>query len=333
MAPSDPHVDIDEVARWLRALFATAPRDAFVELRFRVGAGMGQSFHRIDALDEAAAAAADHARRRDVYAGVLPRSRRRGGRQDLVAEARVVWADCDGPQSVAALRTFQPEPSMVVASGSGPNYHAYWLLTRPVTLDALEHTNRRLAAALHADPRSCDAARILRPAGTTNRKQQPGRPVRLATLHLDARVRIDELRASLPELSEPRRESPRTFTRATATDDLLEIAPPVYVEQLTGLRVGRDRKIRCPFHDDTSPSLHVYDEPARGWFCYGCGRGGSIYDFAALLWGHELRGADFVRLRRDLQATLLHEHRRPHPLPTRHEPAARSPGGFGLGRS
>jgi hypothetical protein len=30
------------------------------------------------------------------------------------------------------------------------------------------------------------------------------------------------------------------------------------------------------------PSLHVYDTPARGWYCFGrCRRGGTIYDLAA----------------------------------------------------
>ncbi|MGH2886099.1 MAG: CHC2 zinc finger domain-containing protein [Solirubrobacteraceae bacterium] len=48
--------------------------------------------------------------------------------------------------------------------------------------------------------------------------------------------------------------------------------PPVYFERLTGLRVGRSGKPRCLFHDDRVPSLHVYREPERGWYCFGCGR-------------------------------------------------------------
>jgi hypothetical protein len=43
-------------------------------------------------------------------------------------------------------------------------------------------------------------------------------------------------------------------------------------------------------HEDRTPSLHVYGDPERGWFCFGCGRGGSIYDFAALLFGRGTRG-------------------------------------------
>jgi hypothetical protein len=47
----------------------------------------------------------------------------------------------------------------------------------------------------------------------------------------------------------------------------------------TGLTAGRDGKVSCPFHgQDRSPSLHVYEDPAAGWYCFGCGRGGSIFD-------------------------------------------------------
>ncbi len=48
-------------------------------------------------------------------------------------------------------------------------------------------------------------------------------------------------------------------------------------------------------------ALHVYNEPGRGWYCFGCGRGGSIYDLAALLSGRSSRGRDFVALRRELE--------------------------------
>ena len=81
--------------------------------------------------------------------------------------------------------------------------------------------------------------------------------------------------------------------------------PPVYFERLTGLRVGPSGKLRCLFHDDRSPSLHVYREPGRGWYCFGCGRGGSIYDLAALLSGRETRGQDFAELRRELEELML----------------------------
>jgi hypothetical protein len=90
-----------------------------------------------------------------------------------------------------------------------------------------------------------------------------------------------------------------------AGDRLLSIPPPVYFERLTGLRVGRSGKLHCLFHDDRSPSLHVYREPERGWYCFGCQRGGSVYDLGALLLGRGTRGRDFVELRRELEQRLL----------------------------
>jgi len=84
----------------------------------------------------------------------------------------------------------------------------------------------------------------------------------------------------------------------------LALRPRVYVERLTGRPVGRSGKVRCPFHEDRTPSLHVYESAAEGWYCFGCGRGGSIYDFAALLLGRSTRGEDFIELRRELEAII-----------------------------
>ena len=100
-------------------------------------------------------------------------------------------------------------------------------------------------------------------------------------------------------------EDASSSDRRASSDRLLLVAPPVYFKRLTGLRVGPSGKLHCLFHDDRSPSLHVYREPARGWYCFGCGRGGSVYDLAALLLGRKTRGRDFCELRRELEALLL----------------------------
>lgn len=43
-----------------------------------------------------------------------------------------------------------------------------------------------------------------------------------------------------------------------------------------GVELGPgDVMVRCPFHDDHQPSLHVNADGCR-WFCFGCRRGGSI---------------------------------------------------------
>ena len=87
---------------------------------------------------------------------------------------------------------------------------------------------------------------------------------------------------------------------------LLNVDPALYFARLAGLEVPRSRKVRCPFHADGTPSLHVYADAQRGWFCYGCLRGGSVYDFGAQLWGLNTRGSDFVELRDRLLKALAH---------------------------
>jgi CHC2 zinc finger len=73
------------------------------------------------------------------------------------------------------------------------------------------------------------------------------------------------------------------------------------VARLLGVEVPRHRKVSCPFHTDRHPSLHVYDTPARGWYCFGrCRRGGTIYDLAAPLYGYAARGEDSLKLRAEL---------------------------------
>lgn len=39
-----------------------------------------------------------------------------------------------------------------------------------------------------------------------------------------------------------------------------------------------DRSIKCPFHNDGSPSLKIY-EKTNSWHCFGCGAGSNQIDF------------------------------------------------------
>ena len=294
--------------RYVEGLFGSAPVGGLVEVRVRVASGMRQRFFPADASSTVVDAVLAFAERTDAFVGVLPRVRRRGRLQDVVERGGVVWADCDTPESAAALRSFEPGPSMVVASGSGQHRHAYWLLREPVDLGSIEQLNRRLALALGADAGVVTKPHtILRPAGSLNWKHRPPAPVRLLGLREHTRVTAEELDRQLPcERSSINRDArvARQQLTATAVDALQSVPPPVYFERLTGIRVGRSGKVRCPFHEDRTPSLHVYDDPGRGWYCFGCGRGGSIYDLASLLWQRPARGRDFIQLRRELEALV-----------------------------
>jgi nitrite reductase/ring-hydroxylating ferredoxin subunit len=283
--------------KYLNALFADAPSGSLIEVRHRVAAGMRCEFYDVHSRDAVAAVIGERSSLSDVYVGVIPRRRHGGGRADLVDTSRVLWADCDTPDAVAVLGTFPPTPSMVLASGTGNNRHAYWLLDAPVSIDTVERANRRLAWLLGADASCADAARILRPP-SLNHKHRPPAAVRLEHCDVTDRYAIAAVIGDVDAGVAVRRRD-RVFA-AGDDDPLLSVPPCVYVERLAGAVVPRDRKIQCPFHDDATPSLHVYEHPRRGWYCFGCGRGGSIYDFAALVWELGTRGTDFCRLRDDL---------------------------------
>jgi hypothetical protein len=192
-----------------------------------------------------------------------------------------------------------------VASGGLGHLHAYWTLSRALPPRQIERANRRLAWALGADLSSTDAARILRPPQTLNHGRDAA-PVQLVSVSGRPPIGLGELVGGLPdppvELVPDRRRSPRRSSR----DALLNVEPERYVSVLTRQRVGRSRKVSCPLHEDLTPSLHVYRDPGRGWFCFGCRRGGSIYDLAGAVWGIEPRGAGFAALREGLHVALGH---------------------------
>jgi DNA primase len=81
----------------------------------------------------------------------------------------------------------------------------------------------------------------------------------------------------------------------------------VLIADLLGVRPGRDGKVPCPFHTDVRPSLHAYPTGARGWCCFSCRRGGTIYDLAAGIWGLQTKGRDFVEVRQRLSALYARE--------------------------
>lgn len=47
---------------------------------------------------------------------------------------------------------------------------------------------------------------------------------------------------------------------------------------LYNLRPHHRNVYPCPFHAEKTPSLYAYDGD-RGFYCFGCGAGGSIFDF------------------------------------------------------
>ena len=299
-----------ELDLFLDMLYGAEP-DAFAELRRKLrSGGMGQDFVAVGDRERLARLIQARGAKTDLYLGVAPRTRQEGTR-DAVKRLHVLYVDADTPEAIAALEEFEPAPSVVIASGSGQ--HAYWSLWPPASPDEAEKANKRLAHALGADMRATDAARILRPPGTFNFKTLEPGTVTVERV-LTEIYTVEEVIGDLadPEPEQPQRlQAVETFKGST-DDPLLTLPPAVYVEALTGQVVGRDGKVRCPFHDDGTPSLHVYNSAEAGWACFGCeappgkdALGGDIYAFAARLYGLEPRGRGFHEIRQRLEADLL----------------------------
>ncbi len=308
--------------RYLQMLTELSPADSLLDVRYVLpDGGMARFFLQANVNPQDAARTLTRiGSKTDIYIGCAPRTRPSGTRQDI-APTPLLWADCDGPDALAALADFPIAPSMIVTTGTpspteapGPNgaaprenAHAYWPLTQPLDLDALEDANRRLAHALHADPHCTDAARILRPPDILNFKHNP--PRRVALQHYTPiRHNPQDLLALLPELPTPPpppglRVTRRDTDPLRGSDPLQSIDPRHYIRILTGQTPARNGKIHCPFHDDKRPSLHAYPTPEQGWTCFACtttrGRplGGDIYTLASLLWNIPNRGKNHYELR------------------------------------
>jgi RepB DNA-primase from phage plasmid len=260
-----------------------------------------------DAL--AALAAAANGRGKEAFCSVLARPVPEPGKK-AVAAGRVVWVDVDrvgGEEELGWLDVLRPH--LWVASGGG--IHCYWRLDREVDAETLESCNRRLAHAVRGDPACTDRGRIMRLPGTLNRKR--GRRCRIVRLELTRpAVDPDRLRERLPD-PEPWRPPRPTVRRLIGggADELALTPPPAYFQALAGVGVPeRGGYVHCPLpgHEERTASCHVWPDPERGWWCFGCNRGGGIYDLASALQGGPtgamLRGSAFSAARERVRESL-----------------------------
>jgi hypothetical protein len=294
-----------QLDQYLQAIAGDRRGEELLEIRYAIrDGGMRRRFISIRRLDAAARAIRSRSSRTDVYCGVLLRSHRAGGR-DAVTRSHLAFVEIDAVDALARLQRFAASPTMIVSSGSAGHAHAYWTLRTRVGVVELEQANRTLASHLGGDLASVDAARILRPAGTLSHKHRP--PASVELLHLDpaARYELAELVDGITPAGS--RLAPAAIGRERAARTeldklLLAIPAATYVQELTGLKPRRDGKVNCPFHSDETPSLQLYKDGT--FYCYGCGAGGSIYDFAGTLWSLATKGRAFLKLRARLAGSF-----------------------------
>jgi hypothetical protein len=298
-----------ELLTYLRILADGSRPTQFFDLRYSPPAGvMRRQFVSVLHLHQIASRITDLSPDADVYVGAALRDRARGDKTAITG-SHLLYIECDDPAAHERLEGFACSPSMVVASGSPGHLHIYWRLHERASTATIERTNRRLALGLHGEPGCADIVRMLRPPETFNHKHTPPAPVRLLEHDGSARYALADVLAELPHDPQPSRARPawsasRRIGRTALDRELLAIPAADYVRVLAGREPNRAGKVLCPFHQENDPSMQLY--PDGTFYCFGarCRKGGTIFDFAALLWGIGTRQRDFLKLRRRLARTF-----------------------------
>jgi hypothetical protein len=294
-----------DLLTYLRMLAGDSQPSQFFDMRYSARQGvMRQRFVSVRRVHQTARRITDLSSHADVYVGVALRDRAHGDKYAITG-SHLLYIECDDPAARERLEDFAYSPSMIVASGSPGHLHIYWRLRERASSAQVESINRRLAVALHGEPRCADIVRLLRPPTSLNHKHTPPVAVKLLEHNAHVRYALTELADSLPEDPQPSRISVaravrRRVGRTTFDRELLALPAAEYVRVLANLEPNRAGKILCPFHHETDPSLQLYADGT--FYCFGarCHKGGTIFDFAAALWGTGTRDQDFLELRQRL---------------------------------
>ena len=174
----------------LLVVAGASPSNHYLHYRVEGRRGFRSAYLPVWHLDGAAEELSEIGAQTTVYLACAPRARRQGGR-DGVERVECLWADCDTDEALAALGRFEPPPSLLIASGGLTDagerkLHAYWRLTMHVDAEEADAALKRLQRHLGSDSRCAEPARVLRPAGSTWRKDGEVRPVELVSVDLCA---------------------------------------------------------------------------------------------------------------------------------------------------
>lgn len=89
-------------------------------------------------------------------------------------------------------------------------------------------------------------------------------------------------------------------------DIAFQIKQRVNIQQAAaryGYEQNRAGFIRCPFHNDKTPSLKIYPN-SNSYYCFGCGVGGDVISFIMHLFRLDFTGA-IIRLDEDFGLYLI----------------------------
>ena len=305
------------------AAWVEVPRGARVDGELRVTRRSRANFH--DPTDHTAILAhvARYADRgQEIFCGIVPKTEPEP-RKEAAQAGRVVWVDIDRKSpappptleqierlldpdlgevttdalvAAARLLALPMPPHLVALSGSG-GAHGYWRIEQTLAAEWIERANVRLIHHLGdgADFASFDRNRFMRVPGSRNYKS--GRFCQV--VHADLTSRAYDVRDLVGGLPDPPADDPRApkrirrartapSPRRAAVDDPVDRwTPREYFAALCGITEYDDRgQVPMPaYHDDPRPSLWVGETVEEGWYCFGCLKGGRIFDLASLLIG------------------------------------------------
>ena len=106
-------------------------------------------------------------------------------------------------------------------------------------------------------------------------------------------------------------------------DIAFQIKQRVNIQQAAaryGYEQNRAGFIRCPFHNDKTPSLKIYPN-SNSYYCFGCGVGGDVISFIMHLFRLDFTGA-IIRLDEDFGLYLIRRANSREQAVTRHLLAA-----------
>lgn len=217
----------------------------------------------------------------------------------------IAWclaAELDGPSALRCVAHMRAAPTIVHHYGDGTAL-ALWSLKSSLQGDELARANRCLADALGvADPESA----MLRAPIAALQSCDPS----AAALSGGCVYAPDDVVAGDSHSRRPNARRVAALSAQRGDDPLREIPTATYVRVLAGSELPT-----CPLHAHAEPTLHA-DKLAgaeTGFYCSVCEREGSIYDFAAHLWGwaspFDLTGARFYSMQRALLEVFADHYR------------------------